>query len=411
MSAPPLATAVTATLDSATGEPGLSRALELIRTELSVARLSLHSVDRGSFRVVAGSGEELLASGTQLPVEASSQIDGPAEGRVFRAVGFDEGGFDRPLDRLVLDLGYRSGCSLPLMLGSRTVGVLCVTAREAELDCDALLGALDTVSTPITLALVGPPPAPAQPHVMVCLEDELLAEGIARVLEQTLGVSAQICADAAATLHHLPEKADAIVCDSFFAEGQLPRFLRELRGRGISAPTLVIAATDSPLSRNLARLAGAVGYLARDVEAPGAICAAVVRLLANDAPGLPVAVEDQPEVHLTSQESRVLLALERGLRFKQIAAELSISDATAKSYARALFAKLGAHSRSEAVYAARRLGMLDFLRAGGGPARSAPKVDHVCLEGLEDSEQTVATATGIDNHECGSSERRGICNE
>jgi DNA-binding NarL/FixJ family response regulator len=369
MSAPPLAATVTAALESQADEPALSRALELVRSELSVARLSLHAVDHGTFRVVASCGEDLLASGTQLPIEASSQIDGPAEGRVFRAEGFSgDGGFDRPLDRLVVELGYRSGCSLPLMLGSRTVGVLCVSAREAELDCDALLGALDTVSTPITLALLGPSPAPPLPQVMVCCEDELLAEGMARVIEQTLGVCALICPDAASTLEHLPRRTDAIVCDSFFAEGQLPRFLRELRGRGISAPTLVIASTDSPLSRNLARLAGAVAYVARDLELPSAISAAVLRLLANDAPGLPAAVEDQPEVHLTIQESRVLLALERGLRFKQIAAELSISEATAKSYARALFAKLGAHSRSEAVYEARRLGMLDFLRAGAGPA-------------------------------------------
>lgn len=370
MSASSLATSVTAALDSQAGEPGLAHALELVRRELSVARLSLHAVDRGNFRVVAGCGDDLLASGTQLPIDASSQIDGPAEGHVFRAERFScEGGFDRPLDRLVVELGFRSGCSLPLMLGSRTVGVLCASARAAELDCDALLGALDTVSTPITLAMLGPSPAPPLSQVMVCCEEELIAEGMARVIEQTLGVSVVICSEAAVTLRNFPQRADAIVCDSFFAEGQLPRFLRELRGRGISAPTLVVAPTDSPLSRNLARLAGAVAYLARDIASPIAISEAVLRLLSNDAPGLPAAVEDQPEIHLTLQESRVLLALERGLRFKQIAAELSISEATAKSYSRALFAKLGAHSRSEAVYEARRLGLLDFLRAGAEPAR------------------------------------------
>jgi DNA-binding CsgD family transcriptional regulator len=62
--------------------------------------------------------------------------------------------------------------------------------------------------------------------------------------------------------------------------------------------------------------------------------------------------------HLTRREQDLLEALERGLLFKEIALLLGISQTTAKGYARSLFRKLGAHTRGEAVYLARRGGLL-----------------------------------------------------
>ena len=366
---PSLVTSVTDTLRGHGAPPELERALDRVRGELGLHRLSLHAVADGAFRVIASAGEELLASGTELPTDVSSQIHGPAAGRVERWSAFaDDAGFDRPLDRLVLELGYRAGCSLPLLVGNRAVGVLGATAREPDLACDAVLSALEAVSAPITMALLGvEPPAASTPQVLVCDGDALLAEGIARVLEQGLGATVRLCTDPHDIYARPPRGIDVIVCDSFFGDGRLHRFLRELRALGTSAPTLVIASTDSPLSRNLARLAGAAAYAVRDADGSAALVDSMRRLIAGEAPGLPP-LPAEPELHLTAQEARVLLALERGLRFKQIAIELSITEATAKGYARALFAKLDAHSRSEAVYQARRLGLLDFLRAGARPA-------------------------------------------
>jgi LuxR family maltose regulon positive regulatory protein len=54
----------------------------------------------------------------------------------------------------------------------------------------------------------------------------------------------------------------------------------------------------------------------------------------------------------------VLAALEEGLRFKQIALALGISQATAKTHGRHLFRKLDVTSRAEAVHAARVLGLI-----------------------------------------------------
>jgi DNA-binding CsgD family transcriptional regulator len=61
---------------------------------------------------------------------------------------------------------------------------------------------------------------------------------------------------------------------------------------------------------------------------------------------------------LTAREQELLECLEEGLRFKQVAQRLGISQATAKTHARNLFRKLDATSRGEAVHAARVRGLL-----------------------------------------------------
>jgi DNA-binding CsgD family transcriptional regulator len=63
-------------------------------------------------------------------------------------------------------------------------------------------------------------------------------------------------------------------------------------------------------------------------------------------------------VALTAREQELLESLEEGLRFKQVARRLAISEATAKTHARNLFRKLDATSRAEAVHAARGRGLL-----------------------------------------------------
>jgi DNA-binding CsgD family transcriptional regulator len=61
---------------------------------------------------------------------------------------------------------------------------------------------------------------------------------------------------------------------------------------------------------------------------------------------------------LTARERQLLGLLDEGLRFKQVAVQLGISEATAKTHGRNLFRKLGATSRAEAVHLAREGGLL-----------------------------------------------------
>ncbi len=64
---------------------------------------------------------------------------------------------------------------------------------------------------------------------------------------------------------------------------------------------------------------------------------------------------------LTPQQVRVLMMLSEGLLNKQIAYELSVSEATVKAHVSAILQKLGVESRTQAVIAASRI-------AAGQPA-------------------------------------------
>jgi DNA-binding CsgD family transcriptional regulator len=61
---------------------------------------------------------------------------------------------------------------------------------------------------------------------------------------------------------------------------------------------------------------------------------------------------------LTQRERQLLELLDEGLRFKQIARRLGVSEATAKTHGRNLFRKVGASSRAEAVHLSRERGLL-----------------------------------------------------
>jgi len=64
------------------------------------------------------------------------------------------------------------------------------------------------------------------------------------------------------------------------------------------------------------------------------------------------------EIELTPRESEVLECLGRGLPNKLIAAELGITEATVKFHVSAVYVKLGAASRAEAISKAARLGLI-----------------------------------------------------
>jgi DNA-binding NarL/FixJ family response regulator len=361
--------AVDAALAHEPAGTAMSEALRLVREELMVDRISLHAINEGSgtFRVIADAGDPILSEGTELPLETTTQVRVPALGEIFSSSSFVAAeGFDHPLDNLVCDLGFRSGCSVPLLIGTRSVGGLCISSREEDLDCQPLVAALNEISPSITLAMHAAH-APGPGRILICHDDPLVAEGLARILESSLAADVQIVSTTDEALEQSSQpsaRIDTVVCDSFFAGQRVDNFLRALRSGGTAAPALVVASSSSSLGRSLALRGGAAGYVLR-ADGPQRIVEAVKRLRAGEASGFAgsgaAPDADDDVTHFTAQEARLLLLLERGLRFKQIALRMGISESTAKGYARNLFAKLHVHSRGEAVFEARRQGMLELL--------------------------------------------------
>jgi DNA-binding NarL/FixJ family response regulator len=118
--------------------------------------------------------------------------------------------------------------------------------------------------------------------------------------------------------------------------------------------------------------AGAAGFLLKSVE-PATLVEAVRRVAAGDgflAPEVtrrllsafvsttPRVVQAPPSLgDLTGRERDVLAGLGRGLSNADLAAELSITEATAKTHVSRVLAKLGCASRLQAAIVAREAGL------------------------------------------------------
>ena len=96
---------------------------------------------------------------------------------------------------------------------------------------------------------------------------------------------------------------------------------------------------------------------ARQRTAHAALVAQIRDLLAGNRPARTTAPQP-PLEPLSKSEVRVLRYLPTHLSAREIAAELSVSTSTVKTHMRNLYAKLGAHSRVEAVESARVLSLL-----------------------------------------------------
>jgi len=150
--------------------------------------------------------------------------------------------------------------------------------------------------------------------------------------------------------------------------------LMMLRSQYPSAPVVVVSGREE---RNVIRLCidfGASGFIPKSTDME-TMQMAIRSVLAGDlwAPAdvdlnSPVDRDTADSVRrlasLTPQQVRVLMMLSEGLLNKQIAYELSVSEATVKAHVSAILQKLGVESRTQAVIAAARIEAMSDLTAG-----------------------------------------------
>lgn len=136
-----------------------------------------------------------------------------------------------------------------------------------------------------------------------------------------------------------------------------------LRAQYPDVPVMIISAVEDGAVIRRAFELGAAGYLHKSVGPPE-IRRAIETVLAGEM-FVPEAVDLTAEdantalmrrlATLTPQQVRVLMMLSDGLMNKQIAYELSISEATVKAHVSAILQKLDVDSRTQAVIAAARI--------------------------------------------------------
>ncbi|MBI5290380.1 MAG: response regulator transcription factor [Chloroflexi bacterium] len=161
-------------------------------------------------------------------------------------------------------------------------------------------------------------------------------------------------------------KPDVVLLDIEMPELDGVETLKRLRELDPNLRAIVFTAFDTDDRILQAVQAGAQGYLLKGVPRDE-IFGAVRAVHAGGALLQPVVAskllrrfgQDQPDA-LSDRELEVLHLLARGLTNKEIAAELVITERTAKFHVSAILSKLGAGNRTEAVRFAAQRGLVDL---------------------------------------------------
>jgi DNA-binding NarL/FixJ family response regulator len=141
--------------------------------------------------------------------------------------------------------------------------------------------------------------------------------------------------------------------------------LMYLRAQYPSVPVVIVSATDEPSVIRRCMDFGASGFIPKrlGVDAMREAIAIVLKGGVWTPPDIDLTTATDADTAallarlatLTPQQVRVLMMLSEGLLNKQIAYELSVSEATVKAHVSAILQKLGVESRTQAVIAAAKI--------------------------------------------------------
>ena len=168
---------------------------------------------------------------------------------------------------------------------------------------------------------------------------------------------------------------DVLLCDLGLPDGNGIDLIKEISRRGYHTEVMVITVFGDELHVLSAIEAGATGYLLKDgradyiaesivqmMKGSSPISASIARHLLkkfkidanNDAP------QNNNQHHLSKQEISVLRYLSKGFASTDIAGFLNISSHTVTTYIKRIYRKLAVHSRSQAVYEAHKMGIINM---------------------------------------------------
>jgi DNA-binding NarL/FixJ family response regulator len=137
--------------------------------------------------------------------------------------------------------------------------------------------------------------------------------------------------------------------------------IRVIRTEFPSAKIIVVSTYEGDEDIYRALEAGAITYLLKDMLAEKMV--QMIREVAEGGRPIPPDVAHRLtgrmfQAVLTNREVEVLRLVARGMRNKEIAAELNISDETVQGHVKNILAKLAVHDRTEAVAVAIRRGIV-----------------------------------------------------
>jgi DNA-binding NarL/FixJ family response regulator len=206
-------------------------------------------------------------------------------------------------------------------------------------------------------------------YSFVIADDHPLFRGALREAVSGLFVDASIAEagsfDDAAALLDKNADVDLVLLDLTMPGVRGFSGLMYLRAQYPSVPVVVVSANDDPAVIRRCMEFGASGFIPKTLGVE-AMRAAIARVLEGGVwtpPDVDLKTGTDAETAdlmarlatLTPQQVRVLMMLSEGLLNKQIAYNLTVSEATVKAHVSAILQKLGVESRTQAVIAAAKI--------------------------------------------------------
>jgi DNA-binding NarL/FixJ family response regulator len=213
--------------------------------------------------------------------------------------------------------------------------------------------------------------APRRVRVVVVDDHAMVAQGLAALLEQQDDLTVVgIALGARQSLSVVGEtRPDVVRVDYRLPDGDGASVAAEILRRWPETRVVMLSAGGSETDDLLARAveAGCSGFLAKERSAAEVVSA--VRAAARGESLIPTAalagllgrLRRSPKHgtgDLTARELEVLRMLAKGMSTQQIRQELYLSEHTVRNHVRNILAKLGAHSKLEAVALAARKGIV-----------------------------------------------------
>lgn len=202
-------------------------------------------------------------------------------------------------------------------------------------------------------------------RVFLVDDHEIVRRGVAELInaERDLEVVGEASTARQAIARIAATLPDIAVLDVRLPDGSGIDLCREIRSAHPQIHCLMLTAYDDDEASYAAVLAGAAGYVLKDIKGQGLVSS--IRLVAEGRNLMDRTVSRRivevatsnraPTAVLSLREQQVLDLIAEGLTNRQIGEKLELAEKTVKNYVSGLLAKLGMERRTQAaVYGARR---------------------------------------------------------
>lgn len=217
-------------------------------------------------------------------------------------------------------------------------------------------------------------------RVMVFSEEPMLAYGIRCLLEAQPLVKLSVSASSPDSLLEMVEAFRPEVLLMDFLAGATPVLMSELANAAPGCKVIALASGLSPETAHQLRSRGVFSILRRSCT-PDELLSAVNNATTGAVPAGQVEsepLESGQAISLSPREGQLVSLLAQGLKNKEIAQCLGISEGTVKVYLSKLFQKTGVNDRFElALYGLRNSAHLLTTAGNDEKTESRPERNHV----------------------------------